>query len=228
MKKKTIIPSGENVVLNAKAKLQVSQIEFIYRFAFGLRKAAKIMANSSCAAKENSHEIMAFVTGAIVLSYSFLEAALNEFISLNATAPNSPLGEKCKAVITAINSEDLRPQENKNTLQMFNVILRILGKQELDEGNKIYQNADLVRILRNNLIHPMPNKIVIYPESTKNHMSEQKMVKKLRSHLGLAVNANFPSDVLTSKCAKWSVCSCDNFFKEFTKRSGVDPGFLVE
>ncbi len=229
MKKTPIIPSDKNVtaVTDGK-KLRVARIELVYRFAFGLRNAARVMAKSACNAEESSHEIRAFVTGAIVLSYSFLEAALNEFLSLNAVAPNSPLNEKCKAIINAIASEDLRPQEKKNTLQMFNVILRLLDKPELRESEKTYQAANLVRILRNQLVHPKPSRVVTYPEDTAENVSEQQqMVKQLRSHLALTRNATFPSDVLTSKCANWAVSACETFLQEFVRQSGVDPGFIM-
>lgn len=180
-------------------------------------------------AEEDSHGMRAFVTGAIVLAYSSLEAALNEFIFLNAAAPNSPVSEECKAVINAIASEGLRPQGKKNTLQMFNIMLRLLGKPELCESEKTYQAANLVRILRNLLVHPVPGRVVTYSEDAAENLSEQQqVVRQLRSHLALDRDATFPWDILTSKCAAWAVGACEDFLREFVRQSGVDTGFLTE
>jgi hypothetical protein len=231
MKKTPVLRSGGNVIIVMDGeKTRVTRVESEYRFAFGLRNAARVMVNSARGtAEKDSHERKAFVTGAIVLAYSSLEAALNEFVFLNSAAPNSPLSEECKAVMNAIALEDLRPQGGKNALQMFNVMLRLMRKPELRESEKTYQAANLVRILRNLLVHPFPGRVVTYSEDAAENLSEQQhVVRQLRSHLALDQDATFPCDVITSKCAAWAVASCEDFLRDFVRQSGVDPGFLTE
>jgi len=231
MKKTPVLRSGgKAIIITDGEETRVARVESEYRFAFGLRNAARVMLNNARdIAEEESHEMRAFATGAIVLAYSSLEAALNEFIFLNASASNSPLSEECKILINAIASENLRPQEKKNTLQMFNVLLRLLGRSELRESENTYQAANLVRILRNLLVHPMPGRVVTYSENSAENLSEQQqVVKQLRSRLALAQYATFPWDVLTSNCAVWAVDACENFLHEFVRQSGVDPGFLTD
>jgi hypothetical protein len=169
------------------------------------------------------------VTGAVILAYSFLEAGLNEFILHNAIACESPLSDTEKAMINLVGSEDLRPREKHNTLQLFNIMLRLSKKSPLREGEQPYRSANNVRQLRNMLIHPRPVWVTTFSEDPKENLSEQqKIVRQLRTDLRLDRNATFPRGILNSKCAVWAVRSCENFFREFVKRSGVEPGFVTD
>jgi hypothetical protein len=188
---------------------------------------ARLFSKKANECKEvDSFEMGAFVTGAVTFSFSYLEAAFNEFVLTNAIAINSPLSESEKAVMRAIGMEKLRPLGNSHVLSLFNLALRLLGKKEIEEGGKYFQSANLVRCLRNRLVHPEPGAVVTYEQDEeKDLLVQQDIMKKLRSPLGLGKHATFPWDVLSSDCAKWAVRSCEDFFHEFTLRSGVDPGF---
>lgn len=211
-------------------KMKVALIESEYRFAFELKNAARVMSNYARSLSDKSgYEMRAFVTGAVTLSYSFLEAGLNEFLFLNATDERSPLSSKDKAVIDAMASENLRPRGNQNTLQLFNTVLRLLDRAEMPEKEQPYQAANLVRSLRNLLVHPIPGRVITFSDDPDVDLSKQQLiVRQLRSHLRLGREATFPADVLTEECAKWAVGSCEDFFREFELRSGVDPGFLTD
>jgi hypothetical protein len=131
-----------------------------------------------------------------------------------------------KSIINAIGAENLRPRERQHTLQLFNMILRLLKKSQLQEGEQPYQSANLVRHLRNMLVHLEPGWVVTFSENPNENLSEQQqIVKRLRCDLKLDRDATFPHDILTSNCAKWAVLSCETFLREFVKRSGVSPGF---
>jgi hypothetical protein len=231
MKKSPVGRSGSSVVVLTDGETtRVTHVESEYRFAFGLKNSARVMANSARTTTEHeSHALRAFVTGAVTLSYSFLEAALNEFIYLNATAEKSPLTSEQRALVAAMAREELRPQRRQNTLQLVHTLLRLTGKQELDERQEPFQSANLVRSLRNLLVHPVPGRVVTYVEDPESNLSEQQqIVRQLRGRLGLHRDATFPWDVLNSRCADWAVQSCERFFRDFVKTSGVDPGFITE
>jgi hypothetical protein len=165
---------------------------------------------------------------AVILAWSSLDAALTEFILLNATECKSPLSDVEKAIINAIGCEDLRPLERQHTLQLFNMMLRLLKRAPLAESKQPYQSANRVRQLRNMLVHPKPGQVVTFSENPNENLSEQqKIVRQLRSDLNLDRDATFPRDILTSKCADWAVSSCESF-QEFVKRSGVSPGFVTK
>jgi len=178
---------------------------------------------------ENGFELRAFVTGAVILAYSYLDAALNEFILRNAIERGSPLSDAEKAIIQAIGSEDLRPRERRHTLQLFNMMLRLLKKPQLVRTEQPYRSANLVRHLRNTLVHPKPGWVVTFSENPKENLSEQqKIVKRLRRDLGLDRDTTFPRDILNSKCTDWAVRSCESFLREFVRRSEVSPGFVTK
>jgi hypothetical protein len=225
-------PPGESIsVVLSGGQARIVRIESEYRFAFELKNAARVMLKRAKAVKaKDYYERQAFVTGAIVLAYSYLNAGLNEFIFLNALADDSPLKADEKAIIRAMAEEDLRPQkDSQNVLELYNVILRLLNKQSFEAGKPPFQAANMVRILRNLLIHPEPGRVVTFLEDPKSALSDQQdIVRKLRSHLKLHRNATFPVDVLTVSCAQWAVSSCEAFFSEFVKRTGVNPGFITE
>jgi hypothetical protein len=230
----TVGPYGAvvNLVVDmGHKKAWVSRVESRYRFAFELRNAARVMANKARAvADKDGFELRAFVMAAVTLAWSSLDAALNEFILLNATQQReTPLSEVEKAVIDAIGSEDLRPRKSQHTLQLFNMMLRLLKKSQLAENEQPNQSANLVRHLRNMLVHPKPGQVVTFSENPNENLSEQQqIVKQLRSHLHLDRSATFPRDILNSNCADWAVSSCESFLQEFVKRSGVSPGFVTK
>jgi hypothetical protein len=209
---------------------RVARVTSEFRFAFELQSAARLMAKKAHAVDdENSFELRGFVMAAVVLAWSTLDAALNEFILVNATERKSPLSDVEKAIINAIGSENLRPRERQHTLQLFNMMLRLLKKSQLAEGEQPYQSANLVRHLRNMLVHPKPGWVVMFSENPNEDLSEQQqIVKQLRGDLGLDRDATFPRDILTSKCANWAVSSCESFLREFVKRSGINPGFVTK
>ena len=231
MKKKKTPKSGpygghiELIVDMERGHSKIARVTSQFRFAFELRNAARVMANKARAVDdEDSFELRAFVMAAVILAWSSLDAALNEFILLNATEGESPLSDVEKAIINAIRSEKLRTRERQHTLQLFNMMLRLLKKSQLAENEQPYQSANLVRHLRNMLVHPKPGWVVTFSENPKENLSEQQqIVKQLRSHLRLDRNATFPNDILNSKCAAWAVSSCESFLREFVKRSEVSP-----
>lgn len=229
-----VAPRGSHIVIRQQddGSNRVVHEEQEYTFAFELRNSARVMSNHAKATDEgpSTHwQLRAFVHGAIILSYAALEAALNEFIHLHALAADSPLDETERTVIYSIAQENLVPRGESNTLQKFNLILRILGKPELKAGDSAYQNANFVRILRNMVVHPIPGRVVTFVDSDDfDYSSQQEIVKKLRGVLGLKKSATFPTDVLTKECAAWAVLSCETFLHAFVVASGVDIGFLTD
>jgi len=225
-------PYGGNihVILDMeRGQSRIARVESGYRFAFELKNAARVMANKARAVDdENSFELRAFVTGAVILAWSFLDAALNEFFP-NAVERKSPLSDTEKAIIRGIGSEDLRPRRREHTLELFNMMLRLLKKSPLAETQQPYRSANAVRHLRNELVHPKPGWVVTFSENPNENLSEQqKIVRQLRQDLNLDRDATFLRDILNSKCADWAVRSCESFLREFVQRSGVNPGFVTK
>lgn len=229
-----IAERGDHIVIvtDEKGDSHVQRIESEYTFAFELRQAARVMNNSAKATDEGpgTHwQMRAFIYATIILAYASLEAALNEILHLNALEKDSPLTDPERKVFHTISQEGLQPREASHTLKQYNMLLRILGKAEMNTGTNPYQAANLVRILRNALIHPIPGRVVTFVDGEEfDYSSQQDIVKKLKPVLGLKADATFPKDVLTKECAKWAVHSCEAFLHEFVTVSGIDPGFITE
>jgi hypothetical protein len=228
----TMVGDHVTIVSEKGGTPRVTHVEHEYLFAFELRNAARVMSNHAKATDDGpdtTWQLRAFIHGAIILSYASLEAALNEFIHLRALDAKSSLNDAERAVVYAIGQEGLVPRGESNTLKRFNLILRVLGRPELDPGDAEYQNANLVRILRNMVVHPLPGRVTTFTESEAfDYSAQQEITKRLRTALGLNKSATFPKDVLTKKCAAWAVLSCEAFLHKFVAVSGVDIGFLTD
>jgi len=73
------------IVDRERGQTTVSRVTSQFRFAFELRNAARVMANKAGAVDDTAgFELRAFVIAAVILAWSSLDAALNEFILLNA------------------------------------------------------------------------------------------------------------------------------------------------
>lgn len=228
-----VTPGGRVIVLmDPDHSTRVVHVEEEYKFAFELRNAAREMLNSLKFTDERPRtewHVKAFVHGTIIISYAALEAALNEVIHLHALKADSPLDEAERKVIYSIGQENLVSRGESNTLQNFNLLLRLLGKQEMKTGEPPYQSANLVRMLRNMIIHPMPGRVTTFVEGDKfDYSSQQEIVKKLRSALGLKKSATFPKNIITQKCATWALESCESFLHAFVVASGIDIGFITD
>ena len=233
-RKVPIAPRGDHIVVvqEQDGSNRIAHEEREYTFAFELRNSARVMSNAARTTEDgpDTHwQLKAFIHGAIILSYSALEAVLNEVIHLHALTEKSPLDESERKVIYSIGQENLAPRGESNTLQKFNLLLRILGKPELKVGDSTYQHANLVRILRNMIVHPMPGRVTTFVDSDDfDYSSQQEIVKKLKGALGLKRSATFPADIVTKECAIWAVNSCEKFLHAFVVASGIDIGFLTE
>lgn len=233
-RKVPVAPHGDHmfIVQQHDGTNRVAVVETEYTFAFELRNSARAMSNlaENLVDVPDSHRrLRAFIYGAIVLSYASLEAALNEFIHLHALIESSPLNEVERTLIHVIGREKLAPKGESNTLQKFNFLLRLLRKPEIASGSTTYQNANLVRMLRNMLVHPLPGRVKTFIDSPDyDYSSQQDIVKKLRGVLGLKKSATFPKDIITEKCAAWAVYSCEAFLHDFVLASGIDFGFITD
>jgi hypothetical protein len=232
-KRPSVTSSGNKILVlvdENSHSTSILKVESTYRFAFNLRNIARYFANQSLKTTEAEHFVrLSYVTGAVCMAYASLEAALNEFINLNALSERSPLTNSKREIIGLIIDGELTPPTSSNTLQNFNRMLRILGKSEIVEGENTYQAANLVRLLRNMLIHPQPGAVTTFSSNEKFDLSSQQpIVKSLRSHLKLDKKATFPDAILVPKTANWAVDSCEKFLSDFVNRSCVDPGFITD
>jgi hypothetical protein len=229
-KPRSLGPYGGHIeIVVGRDEATISRITESYRFAWELRHAARVMAhNAKAVTDEDPFELRPFVTAAVILAYSFLEAGLSEFVFLNATQTGSPLSASEMKIIGDMRRKGLHTLR-QHTLQLFNTMLRVLKKESIDKNSEPYGAANAVRSLRNALVHPKPGYVTTFSNDPNEDLSQkQEITKQLRKYLALDRSATFPADILTAKCAAWAVTACESFFHEFVKRSGVSPGVITD
>jgi hypothetical protein len=110
--------------------------------------------------------------------------------------------------------------DDQDALTRFKVILHILNKPPMPEGEQPWQAMTVLVRLRNELIH--------YKSKWGKEMEGQKLYKTLQ-HLRLAKppfihsNSNFfPHQFLGAACAAWSVKTAVAFLNGFYDRMGIE------
>jgi len=229
MKTNKILDHGKTILV-IDSNTSSSEIVFsdeVYKFAWTLKNSARFMANSIKETKsEEIHKIRSHATSVIILSYSFLEAALNEFLYINIHSSSGTESEK--KVFKTILEEDLVTKSKNNILQTFNLYLRILGKNEIPENHQIFQKANTLRYLRNMLVHPVPVRVTTFTKDTSIDLSLQlDITKRLKSYLKLKNSDVFPECIYSYKCACWAIDSCEEYLREFIRLSGIDAQMIV-
>lgn len=213
-------------VISSPESSFVTKVQREYRFAYELINISRYHASEAIKTKKNDRwKIRSNVISTIISSHAAVEATYNEFIHIIALGNRSPLNDIKREVIHYIASENLTTEPRQHILKRFNMLLRVLEKEEIKTGSEPYQSANLARILRNMLVHPLPVTVVTFDMSNPDLSTQQDIVQKLQSHLKLDRKATFPDDILVPICATWAVRSAERFLAEFEKNSGVDLEF---
>jgi hypothetical protein len=101
---------------------------------------------------------------------------------------------------------------HQKTIRRYELVLHLLGKPPLDK-DQIYESADLLVKLRNELVH--------YKSKGGQEMEGQKLfnrLKDLRFEKPSFVESNtnfFPHQLLGASCASWAVITATEFINAF-------------
>ncbi|HEY4360104.1 MAG TPA: hypothetical protein VGN17_04015 [Bryobacteraceae bacterium] len=173
-------------------------------------------------------EQRAFVTGAILSSVAFLEAAINEVLKDVADGHESyisPIAPTASAEIKAFwESAGNGARLSGPVLDRYQAVLRFCGEAEFSKGQAPYQDADSVTKLRNELIHYMPETL----GGENQHKLGQRLSKSFPTNPLLVGSGNpyFPDHCLGSPCADWAVNSVRAFADSFFNKIGVSPNYM--
>lgn len=173
----------------------------------------------------------AYVVGCVFAVVAFLEALINETLSDADENPDPHLVER-------FNADELhslaslwgvvKSRQGFPFLDKYQLALITLRKRPFDVGELPYQDVDLVRQLRNSLIHFQPEWFVGRRDyQDVSHIWEKRMRgKRITPNPFAAPKAPyFPSRMLGYGCAKWASDSCTRFADEFFGRLGVAPRY---
>ncbi len=193
--------------------------QFLCASAMFARRCAEIeRAHPDTPDEETRTEHRGLVTATIMQSAAAVES---ESAELTMHGPGNHLGgdrmDRKAAEFLASLAEFIDEQD---ALSRFKVILHVLNKPPMPEGEQPWQGmATLVKV-RNELIH--------YKSKWGKEMEGQKLYKTLQ-HLRLPkppfVPENsifFPQQFLSAACAAWSVKSAVAFLNGFYDRMGIE------
>ncbi|MFG2803771.1 hypothetical protein [Streptomyces pseudovenezuelae] len=177
-------------------------------------------------------EHMSYAIGSVIASFCFLEATINEFYAtasrdnLEVAGGRGGLDPVDRQRIAAI----AKDAEKLSTLTQFQLALAVLRKPPLDTGARPYSEAELLRRLRNELVHYTPR---LRPsdsgESGSNSDSHALVTALLQRRFepnpfyADFANPYFPQKCLGHGCTTWAWKAALAFADTFHERVGISP-----
>jgi hypothetical protein len=185
-------------------------------------KAASIEdGHAGCAVFSIEHR--AYVVSSIVSAVAFMEAAINELLQDAADEQPPYLSPLPCPTVKALAELWRMAEERWNFLDKYQAALREAGREPFDRGALPFQDADLLRKLRNLMIHAKPETSEAGVEHKlkkifKNKFPANRLMKGQK-------NPYFPDHCLGSGCAEWAVKASVALADEFFSRMDLTPHY---
>ncbi len=195
---------------------------------------------SACPTARHNNEYLAIAC--IFAATGFLEAAINEIFSDSAhdfrtSHHQNPLTFE-RQLMAKMWDIGIPRTAAYSILEKYQIALTLNNKSLFDKGSSVYQNADLLIKMRNNLIHTEPQNVIWASNldektGTADRINKDSPSKNLTNGLtgkfpeskfmkGFG-NSFFPDKYLGYGCAKWTVEStlafADNFFERIEMKA---------
>lgn len=167
-------------------------------------------------------EHRAYVTGTVLSSAAFLEAAVNEVfddVVDNATGCVDPLSLECRRLMAGLwNVAERRP-----ILEKYQIALLCAGEPAFDKGQAPYQDAKLLIQLRDKLTHSRPKtrqtgNLDPLSQALQTRFQPNRLTRNF-------ANPFFPDQCLSAGCAEWAVSIARSFADEFFKRVNIQANY---
>jgi len=172
-----------------------------------------------------TEEHAAYVRSAIVVAMCFLDATINElFVD---AADDSPREGTATATWQALKAASADPvTRGAATLDKYEHALATLGKPSM-RGTHYHRDANLVRRLRNRLVHPNPETVVMHTSIPGETPTVQSLENQLRGRFELnplmrklgSRGVFFPTMLTSAGCAGWARDSILAYLDEFHRRA---------
>jgi hypothetical protein len=168
-------------------------------------------------------EHRAYVVSSIISAVAFMEAAINELLQDAADEQPPYLSPLPGPTVKALAELWRMAQEKWAFLDKYQAALLVAGKEPFNRGALPYQDADLLRGLRNIMIHAKPET----SEAGTEHKLEKRFKSKFPANRLMKGQKNpyFPDRCLGSGCAEWAVKASIALADEFFSRMGLIPHY---
>jgi hypothetical protein len=170
-------------------------------------------------------EHRAVVTGAVLVSVTFLESAINELFAEAKANPFGNVRQLDQSIIAALASE--KPLKG-SFLSKYQRALRLGGKPGLNQDKPPYSEVEALRKLRVGLQHEPPQwRYAGTFGSGPNRIGPRHWLagKFPRSCMTPGIKSENLHAYLGHGCAKWAVESSISFTDEFYARLGMNPPY---
>jgi hypothetical protein len=209
-------------MLTATAKLSTRYsftVQFLHGGAIFTRRAHEIETGVDASiSDELQSEHVAHVVGAVTQAAAALEAEISEVLIHGPRGAND-------LDATARDFLATEQVDRKPTLCKYDLVLRLLRKPAFDRGARLYQNADLLIDLRNELVH--------YKSKWGEQMDDENVFSRLEQ-LGfdkppfMSPHTNFfPHRCLSASLASWSVVTGVEFINAFCHNMTIASPLLA-
>lgn len=168
----------------------------------------------------------------VLRSFSFLEATINEFYAsarrdnLEMAGGRGGLDPVDRQRIAAI----AKDAEKLSTLTQFQLALAVLHRPPLDPGTQPYSDADLLRRLRNELVHYTPRMRPTDSGESGGISDSHTLVKGLvqrhfetKAFFADSANPYIPQKCLGHECSTWAWNAALAFADTFHEQVGIRP-----
>ena len=185
----------------SEIRTQVTTYECFYNLAYE-------MANNAIHA-ESEGKAVKYVSATIVFSYMVLESITNyEFLSKN----DSPFEKLSSAISSKIGKMTI--------VDKVELAAKLSNKEiNLSRGSEPLQSLELLRELRNFLVHHMPTFEVTFHHEKDVEGIENKLAKKLKNKFEFNKELGNPFfyRCFSIGCAKWSIQVMENCLEMLSK-----------
>ncbi len=167
-------------------------------------------------------------TGSILLSIGFVEAAVNELYRDAAEKEGQYISKLDEAVVHRL--ARVTPELEKRRARLdekLDLALTLADAPALDPGEPPRQDFFLAKLVRNDLVHPLPE--------TGSGTAEQGLSKKRQAQLeargfspcpfAAEGNPYYPDKCIGYGCAAWVLRSSVALADEFFARLGTSPAY---
>jgi hypothetical protein len=168
-------------------------------------------------------DCQSYALGAVMASWAFLEAVLNEFIDqISAGRFGMMAPEQCDRVAELW--RDIPEIDRFETLRRYELLLKAVGATSIDYSKDVGQDVAALKGLRNALVHYRVETIVVEgrAESEKPHRLES-LLKGRFEPARFSPEPIYPYGCLGGGCARWAAGTAARFATEVSVRLGVGP-----
>lgn len=210
----------ERIVVRSRTYLSLAHLPAAALFA---RRAGDLETADRAGTDLNQllSEQLSYVLASIVCSTCFLETQINEFFDDAADDQHGIAGGLDERVRRGLSSVWDAGARRLSFITKYQVALAMAGKEPFPAGASPYQDADLLRDLRNFLVHYIPETIVAFSTIEDLEVTFPTLEKRLASKFPqnrLAPGLSFPQRLMGHGCAAWAVASSLDFSDEFFRR----------